>query len=201
MLDHIAATRPYSPSDWYWLKADGTLFSSARIAIVPATDEAYLEWLATGNLPTPYPRDESDQESEAELQTVLDPYGLHATLEHYAGGARWAAQTEPVAVAVGGSTYRFGTDADSRSSLNETLTMAANYETVNGTGSFKTAWKTLDGFTKNPLAIADLQKVGVAIGGHVLACFAKEAEVEADITAGAITTKEAVDAAFAPPAD
>jgi hypothetical protein len=201
MLELQTIVKPYDPSDWYWLKADGRLFSSARIAIVPATDETYLEWVATDGVPTPYPVDTEGNESTAELQAVLDPYGLHATLAHYAGGLRWEAQVAGVPVSVGGGTYHFATDADGRASLNETLAVATNYETTSGTGSFRTAWKTLDGFTKNPLTLSDLQTVGIAVGNHVLGCFATEADVDAELAAGTMTTKEQVEAAFAPPED
>lgn len=199
MFENDSHLKPFTPSDWYWLKADGSLFSSARIATVPASDEAYVEWAAEGGVATRYPVDVEGNESEAELQAVLNAYGLHANLAHYAGALRYADQIAGVAVKVGGGTYRFDTDGDGRSSLNETLSLAANYEAANGAGSFKTSWKTLDGFTKNPLTIADLQMVGLAVGSHVLSCFGKEAGAVAAIAAGTMATKEAIEAAFAPP--
>jgi hypothetical protein len=69
----------YTPHNWYWRKADGTIFSSAAQGVVPADDPAYVAFQAAGGTPTPYPKDESGQESEAELAAVLAPYGLHVS--------------------------------------------------------------------------------------------------------------------------
>jgi hypothetical protein len=66
----------YTPADWYWRAASGRLFSSARRALVEATDPAYLAWREAGGTPTPYPRDEAGAESAAELRAVLAPYGI-----------------------------------------------------------------------------------------------------------------------------
>jgi hypothetical protein len=66
----------YDPSHWYWLAADGQVFSSAARALLPATDPAYLAWTAAGGTPTPWPRDEAGAESAAELRAVLAPYGI-----------------------------------------------------------------------------------------------------------------------------
>ena len=66
----------YDPSHWYWLAADGQVYSSAARALRPATDPAYLAWTAAGGTPTLWPRDEAGQESAAELRAVLAPYGI-----------------------------------------------------------------------------------------------------------------------------
>jgi hypothetical protein len=69
----------YTPQNWFWRKADGTIFSSAAQGIVPDDTPAYVAFLAGGAVPTPYPKDEAGEESEAELVAVLRPYGLHVS--------------------------------------------------------------------------------------------------------------------------
>jgi len=66
----------YNPLDWYWRGDDGQLFSSARQMTCPPADQQYKDWLAKGHQPTPYPRDEAGNESEAELAAVLSVYGI-----------------------------------------------------------------------------------------------------------------------------
>lgn len=45
---------PYSPTDHYWIVAGSTtqVWSSARMAYVPATDETYQAWRESGNYAT-----------------------------------------------------------------------------------------------------------------------------------------------------
>jgi hypothetical protein len=66
----------YNPGDWYWQKAGGALYSSARQGEVTPDNQQYQDWLAAGCLPTPYPKDEAGIESRHELAKVLAPYGL-----------------------------------------------------------------------------------------------------------------------------
>ena len=66
----------YNPQNHYWVKADGTIYSSEAMGIIAADDAAYLEWLDRGGKPTRYPLDEAGNESEAELAAVLAAHGL-----------------------------------------------------------------------------------------------------------------------------
>ncbi len=66
----------YDPRDWYWLRADGAVFSSKRGALAQASDADFAAWRDAGGVPTPYPRDTSGTESAAELRAVLAPYGI-----------------------------------------------------------------------------------------------------------------------------
>lgn len=63
-------------SDWYWLHADGRLYSSAAEDLVGEEDEAYLAWLERGNQPTHWPTDEAGEQTDAELAKVLAAHGL-----------------------------------------------------------------------------------------------------------------------------
>jgi hypothetical protein len=73
----------YNPFDWYWLAGDGQLFSSARQMTCPPSDQQYKDWLTKGHQPTPYPKDEAGDESEAELAAVLSVYGIAIGLPAY----------------------------------------------------------------------------------------------------------------------
>ncbi len=66
----------YNPFDWYWRRADGALWSSARAMLVTETDAAFEAWQSAGNAPTPWPRDAEGNESAAELRAVLAAHRL-----------------------------------------------------------------------------------------------------------------------------
>jgi hypothetical protein len=71
--------KDYDPKNWFWKKQDGKIYSSTAQGFVAVNDSAYVAFLASGGTPTPYPKDEAGQESEAELAAVLKPYGLHVS--------------------------------------------------------------------------------------------------------------------------
>lgn len=75
--------KAYNPYDWYWLKEDGTVYSSARNAEFPADDPDYLAWQDSGGVPTPYPKDNSGRESRLELMKILAPYGIKEPQEMF----------------------------------------------------------------------------------------------------------------------
>lgn len=66
----------YHPWNWYWVDEAGVVFSSAARDVVREGDAAYEAWLAAGNRPTPWPRDESGAQTAAALVEVLAPYGI-----------------------------------------------------------------------------------------------------------------------------
>lgn len=179
-------SKQFNAADWYWRKADGTLFSSKRIATVPATDAAFVAWSADGTMPTAFPRDTAGQESLAELQAVLARDGMSASLEAYAAARRYAVETAGITVA--GMAIR--TDRDSQAMISGAFNLAQAKPEA------KVLFKGANGFV--PLDAAAIQIVATAVGEHVQACFAKEAEVAAAIGAGTVASKAAVDAAFAP---
>lgn len=69
----------YDPRDWYWTADDGRIFSSARQMLVE-DDAEFQAWAALGNAPTPWPRGGDGLQSEAALDAVLLPYGIHTSL-------------------------------------------------------------------------------------------------------------------------
>lgn len=58
-----------------------------------------------------------------------------------------------------------------------------------------TKFKTADGFVD--LSLAELTAIAVAVGAHVQACFAKEAEIAAAIDAGTIASFQDIATAYA----
>ncbi len=57
---------PYNPSNWYWFVGGNTaqVWSSSAAAYVPASNTAFEQWCAAGNLAT-------NIDSESDLQKVL----------------------------------------------------------------------------------------------------------------------------------
>jgi hypothetical protein len=181
----------YNPHDWYWAASDGRIFSSARSAMVSEDDADFRAWVERGGVASPWPRDEAGIESDVELQAVLTPYGVFLTdvegLQSYAAARRYDLETGGIEIA--GS--HVATDRGSQALING----AFNLVQVAPTTVIK--FKTQAGFVD--LDAAAIQIISTAVGQHVQACFAKEAEVVAAITAKkpTIATRAQVDAAFA----
>jgi len=66
----------YTPDNWFWKATNGRIYASARQIVTDETDTEYVAWLEAGNLPTPWPRDETGIETEAALAQVLAAHGL-----------------------------------------------------------------------------------------------------------------------------
>ncbi|MEN5103765.1 DUF4376 domain-containing protein [Brucella anthropi] len=108
------------------------------------------------------------------------------TLQEYAAAKRW--EKEVGGIAVNGLTV--ATDDRSKTMISGARVAAmANPD-------FTTAWKGSGGEFV-PLDASAVVAISDAVLAHVSNCFAIEAQVLADIEAGAITTVEQIDAAFA----
>ncbi len=66
----------YTPENWYWIDDAGRLYSSLVEALVEEDSAAFQSWLESGNHPTPWPRDEAGDQTDAALLEVIGPYGL-----------------------------------------------------------------------------------------------------------------------------
>ncbi|MEJ5019323.1 DUF4376 domain-containing protein [Ochrobactrum vermis] len=107
------------------------------------------------------------------------------TLQEYAAAKRW--EKEVGGIEVNGLTV--ATDDRSKTMISGARVAAmANPD-------FTTAWKGSGGEFV-PLDARAVVAVSDAVLAHVSNCFATEAQVLADIDAGAITTVEQIDAAF-----
>jgi hypothetical protein len=67
---------PFNPFDWYWLADDKCVYASGRQRVVDESDADYQAWIAAGNLPTVWPRDDTGNQTNEALQEVLTAYGL-----------------------------------------------------------------------------------------------------------------------------
>lgn len=62
--------------NWYWISAEGRIYSSAKQAIVEKDDKDFSAWQDAGNDPTPWPINRSGEETDEALVAVLAGYGL-----------------------------------------------------------------------------------------------------------------------------
>ncbi|WP_054308909.1 DUF4376 domain-containing protein [Mesorhizobium sp. 1M-11] len=184
--------RDFDIRDWYWLSDDGRLYSSARQSLVAdvETDVAYAAWLDNEGHPTCWPADDEGEQTEAALAAVLASLGLtlwplplKAQLSAYAAEKRWRIETG--GITVGGA--RLDTSRESQSMI----TGAYAYSQANPEMSI--SYKAASGWVV--MNAATLATIATAVGTHVQACFAAEAEVASAIEAGTITTQAAIDAA------
>lgn len=178
--------REFNPADWYWLADDGRIFASARMTIVDVNDEDYVAWAAGGGFPTIWPRDDEGEQTDAALQEVLRPYGLWVDLVAYARDARWRAE-------VGGMVWNgvpIATDDSSK------VKIAGARIAAQANPGFETTWWDMDG-EGIVVDAALIIQLSDAVLAHVDGTFTTFGQVRAAITAGTITTREEVDAAFA----
>ncbi len=182
----IAHPPPYTPRDWYWRAEDGRIFASARSALVPIDDVDLAAFLARGGTCTTWPRDDSGAQTTASLQEVLGSYSIFADLAAYAASARYAKETGGIIV----NWVKLATDRESQALI------TGAWATAQINPQVTIQWKGSDG-TFTALNAASITAVASAVTAHVQACFAAEAQVDAAITAGTITTMAEVDAAFA----
>ena len=112
------------------------------------------------------------------------PLPTAAGLAAYAATARYAKETAGILVA----GAPIATDRDSQNLISGAYSyvLAKPDATIN--------FKTAAGFVV--LTADQIQAIALAVGGHVQACFAVEAQVDAAIQAGTITTTAQIDTAF-----
>lgn len=124
--------------------------------------------------------------SEEELaQRAIDIAAAAIDLVAYAAEARWRREVDGVTVA----GAAIATDRESQAMI----AGAHAYVQANPAATIK--WKAEGGFVT--LDSTAVTAIALAVGAHVQACFAAEADVLAAIEAGTITTPAEIDAAFA----
>ncbi len=70
----------YNPLNWYWLRDDGVIFSSAVQDIIAADDPQHLEWLDAGGITTRWLVDIAGVQTDAAVNDVLRPCGIHISM-------------------------------------------------------------------------------------------------------------------------
>lgn len=178
----------YEPSDWYWIRSDGAVFASARIAIVAEDDEDYQGWLGAGYRPSLWPHDEAGNETIEALQSVLAPWGLFASLEAYVRNRSYEirlAGAEIAGVPLKGDESTIGL-------LNGLVASATR--NPDATFSFD------DGANGKTLTAAQAIDLAAAFGDWVQGTFTARIKALAGIKSGRIKTRADADAALAKPA-
>lgn len=167
-------------ANWYWIVAgdDTKVWSSASAGFITATNPTYVAWAALGNRA-------SRIASLDELRDVFAAQYPGGMLDAYAAAQRYAIET--AGLDVGGATI--DTSRDSQS-------MIANaYAYTQASGATSVTYKASSGWVT--MSADQIKAVALAVGAHVQALFVKEKTIDDAITAGTITTRSAVDAAFA----
>lgn len=179
--------KQYNPLDWYWVSQDGRLYSSVIQDVVAADNEAFVAWSEDGTQATPWPRDEAGDQTEAALQAVLDPYGLFAGLSSYAAAKRFAVETGGIII----NGAQIATDRVSQAMIGNA------YAYVQASGAESVSYKTDAGFVT--LTAEQIKAVALAVGAHVQASFAAEAQIDAELSATppTITSRAQIDSLMA----
>lgn len=182
----------YDARHWFWLRRDGRVFSSARIATVMPDDPDYAAFLASGRLPTAYPRDAAGEESVVELQDAIGRGGGFASLPAYVAARRYALEIAGVAAKIGGAPVVVSTAREMAPTLRATLTDIQMKIRRDGD-----VLKVFADGTPRPATNAEAKAAATAGLVHIQAAFNLEGELTARLAAGTLTDKTGVDAAFA----
>ena len=194
----------YNPHDWYWLGADGRIFSSVGQTVVAATDAGYEAFLAAGHAPAGWPRDISGAQTDAALDVVLAPYGMATSpataLISYANAKQLALRDGGITVNAGTASAPIvvdvASDADGRTLVSGSVQLVG-LATSNSQPAPTFPWINND-HTQVTLTGAQMMTVGYALGAYVQATYAALGTVLAAIAAGTIKTSADVEAAAWP---
>lgn len=66
----------FTAENWYWIRDDGTIYSSATQSIINASNAGYKSWVKAGGVATRWPVDSSGEQTDAAMLDVVSPYGL-----------------------------------------------------------------------------------------------------------------------------
>jgi hypothetical protein len=178
------------PFNWFWLADDSRVYGSAKQTITTNADPDYVAWVNAGGVATIWPRDDAGNQTDAALQTVLDPYGIFANLTYYTANARFLHASGGVTITSLAAGKVFMTDVVSRN----TVSSAYGFSQADVSQTF--SWKLADG------SFVTLDNAGVTtlhadVATFVQSCFTCESDTINGISGGSITTRQQVDDAFA----
>ncbi|RXG91601.1 DUF4376 domain-containing protein [Bradyrhizobium zhanjiangense] len=178
----------YDPNDWYWRADDGRVFASARQITVDETDADFIAF-AEQQLPSSWPRDESGEQTYAELQRVLFPFRIAVDLKAYAFYLRDQVEHDgcPTTGITGMTEVR--TDLNAQSLINRYHQAAA----VNG--AFTVPWVLEDRSTVL-LDKAAIDLLFDQTSAFIAGTYTTYGDVIAQIDGGTITTIDQIDQAF-----
>ncbi|WP_316168974.1 MULTISPECIES: DUF4376 domain-containing protein [unclassified Bradyrhizobium] len=183
--------REFDIRDWYWMRDDGSIFSSAKGEIVSESDPDFVAWTSAGGSPSNWPRDAQGSQTTAALQEVLTPYGLFADMVAYANAVQWARAVGGYQAVVGGKPVTFSTSTESMGLM---VGKVARLQQANPPASVFWQVGPVD-FVSIPAT--DFPAIATAVADFVQSTFDKLSAALAAIAAGTITTRDQVDAALA----
>jgi len=187
-----AVPTPLVSSDWYWVADDGRVYSSARQIIVDAQDVEYLGWLGIFGSATAWPSTPEGEQTDAELQKAVAPFGLLVGIPAHIADRRWRREVAGITVEIAGEPVMVSTQrGDDRAALHQVYSAIRDGLRPDG-ATFNFA----DGKPRS-VNNADMMAAILAALAHVQAAFDLGANVLAQYEAGVIMTVADVDAAFA----
>lgn len=168
----------FNIGNWYWLVGDDSerVWSSAKAGFVSTLDATYQVW-AADRFPTRIA-------SLAELQAVFAAQYPAGSLATYNAARRFDVETGGIDV----DGARIATDRPSQAMISG----AFNFASANPDALVQ--FKTAEGFLE--LNAAQIKVIASLVGAHVQALFKKEAEIDAAIRIGAITSIADIDARY-----
>jgi len=196
----------FDPRDWYWSIGGGAtraaprIYGSRRNIYVEETDPEYQIWAHQWA-----PPNKSDDEAGIwhllqdvipawlyDGETFSQPAAGQYTkpqLQRYSAMIRWQTETTPI---TGPAPKKIPLKMDDRSK--QMIGNAA--ATARASSTFTTKWVGADGQIY-PVTASDIIGMSDAVSARVDACFETYAATDAQILAGAVTTLEAIEAAYA----
>jgi hypothetical protein len=179
----------YNPRSWYWLATDGRVYSSQQQAVIPDTDQGYLDWIAAGNTPSTWPADDQGNQTDWAMQQVLAPYIIPVDLKSYARLTRDTVIVSGCTITGVAGMTEIATDPYSQNVVGSYHSFAA------ADPAFAVAWVMPDRSTVL-LANADI----ISVYDQEQAFFKEQydtyTQVIGDIDGGSITTTDEIDLAF-----
>ena len=152
-----------------------TIFTSEHVALYPMVDVTSV---------SPQPAQGWTYDGKT-FTAPAAPAPVPVDLKAYAASARYAKETAGITV----NGAPIATDRDSQA----LITGAYSYVLAKPDATIN--FKSASGFVT--LTADQIQAIALAVGAHVQACFAAEAQIDADIQSGKVTTTAQVDAAIA----
>jgi hypothetical protein len=182
----------FNPYDWYWLADDSRVYSSYVQATLadPANDTRYQNWLTAGYVPTPWPRDDAGNQTNASIGLVLAPYQLALDLKYYARQLRDQVERSGFPVTGIAGMTAISSDDYSQNQIERFHEIAAV------DASFNAAWVLMGDRSTVTLAKADIDN----LYGQFVAFLKSNWDIYTStvhgIDGGTITTRQQVDAAW-----
>jgi hypothetical protein len=179
---------------WFWLADDGRIFSSEQQILVASTDPGYVAWLEFYQ-PTPWPRDDADNQTDAALQAVLDPYQTIFVNDEY-----YARHQGNLAVDAGYTTTGLASAPQGMPTMSAQQNRSEINISVNAAqadSQYSATWIGADGnfypLTNNEI----IQNLGKQLADHMTACRDAYIASVTGLRAKTLTTRKEIDELFA----